>query len=130
MDRRFRWAAMLTLLLVAVVVGVVSYNAGVSHGLAVSAVANSASGGQVPPVPYGPYGPYGWYRPWGFGFGFGPLLFVLFWFLIFRLIFWGGYHRRRWHYRGPYDTPPAFEEWHRRAHERMNTQTPSPTGNA
>jgi hypothetical protein len=131
MDRRFKWAAVLTLLLVALAVGVVSYNAGVSHGLAVSAVASSGSGGQAPPVPfgaYGPYGPYGWYRPWGFGFGFGPLLFVLFWFLIFRFIFWGGHHRRRWYYRGPSDTPPAFEEWHRRAHERMNTQAPSPTG--
>ena len=106
MDRRFRGAAVLTAVLAAAIVGVVSYNAGVSHGLAISpAVANAPVGA------FGP--PYGWYRPWGFGFGFGPLFFLVFWFLALRLFFWGGMHRRRGQY---------FEEWHRRAHERMNNQ--------
>ena len=98
--------------LVAVVVGVVAYNAGVSHGLAQQMVAAGPG-----PYPYGYPGPH----PWGFGFGFFfPLLFG---FLLLRLIFWGG-HGHRWHRgpgycgAGPYDVPPAFEEWHRRAHER------------
>jgi hypothetical protein len=118
---RFRWAGFVAAVLVAVAVGVTSYNVGVSHGLAIGA---QASGAAVPAVPYGPYGPYGWYRPWGFGF-FGPFVFVLFWFLIFRFVFSGGFHRRRWH-RGPYDAPPAFEDWHRRAHDRMNHENLAP----
>jgi ABC-type Fe3+ transport system permease subunit len=123
MDRRFRWAAVLAALLIAVGVGVISYNAGVSHGLAIGA---SSSGASVP----APFGPYGWYRPWGFGF-FGPFVFVLFWFLVFRLLFWGGFYRNRWYYRGRYDFPSSFDEWHRRAHERLNGQAKSPTqGNA
>jgi hypothetical protein len=118
MDRRFRWAAFLSAILGAVIVGVVSYNAGVSHGLAISpALAN---------VPAGTVVPYGWYRPWGFGFGFGPFFLVLFWFLAFRMFFWGGFHRRRWCAGDQYGAPPAFEEWHRRAHERMNNQPAAP----
>ena len=112
MDGRFRWAAMLTTILGAVIVGVVSYNAGVSHGLAISpALANA------------PVGPYVGYRPWGFGFGFGPFFLVLFWFLAFRMFFWGGFHRRRWHFGDDPGGPRTFEEWHRRAHERMDSQT-------
>ena len=122
MDRRFRWAVLVAAVLGGVAIGVVSYNAGVSHGLAMGATAGAAS---VSPVPGAPFGPYGWYRPWGFGFG--PFVFLLFWFLVFRLFFWGGFHRRRWYYRGPYNTPPSFEEWHRRAHERMNSEAPVPT---
>jgi hypothetical protein len=90
----------------------VSYNAGVSHGLAISpALANA---------PLGAVLPYGWYRPWGFGFG--PLFLLLFWFLVLRTFLWGGWHRRRWA-SGGCGAPPAFEEWHRQAHERMNSQT-------
>jgi hypothetical protein len=44
---------------------------------------------------------------------------------VFRFLFWGG--RRRWHrygpYDGPYEGPGSFDDWHRRAHERMNNQT-------
>jgi hypothetical protein len=109
MDHRFRWAAVLMATLFAVVVGVVSYNVGVSHGLAVTAPAAGAVAGTVPP--------YYWYRPWGFGFGFFPFALLL-WFLLFRIAFWGG-HRRRWYYDGAHGVPPSFEEWHRRAHERM-----------
>jgi hypothetical protein len=137
MYRGFRWAVFAAFVLVAVAVGFTSYNAGVSHGLAVSAAATAvqqqpgSAAAPPPPALYAPYGPYyGWYgpgyRPWGFGF-FGPVLFLLFWFFIFRLIFWGGFHRRRWYYGGGrYDAPPAFEEWHRRAHDRMSGQ-PTPT---
>jgi hypothetical protein len=117
MNSRFKWAALLTVVLVAILVGSVAYNAGVSQGLAIGAAnvpaAGAAPGQGVPP--------YYWYRPWGhWGFGFGPFGFVLLWFLLFRLVFWGGGWRRRSWYHYPYDVPPSFEEWHRRAHERMN----------
>jgi len=39
-----------------------------------------------------------------------------------RGLFWGGHWRRRRYYGGPYDLPPAFDEWHRRAHERMTKE--------
>jgi len=117
MDRRFRWAVVHAALLGAAAIGVVSYNAGMSHGLAMSAAAAAGTASGAPAYPP-PYAFYGWYRPWGFGF-FGPFLFILFWFFIARLLFWGGFHRRRWYYGRPYDGPGAFDEWHRRAHERM-----------
>src|SRR5205823_6877878 len=110
MDRRFRWGAVFAAALLAVVVGVASYNAGVSHGLAVAAPAAAAAAqGQVPApgapgVPMMPY--YYGYRPWGFrpwGFGFFPfgLLFIFFWFALFRLAFGWGW-RRRYYGGGPY----------------------------
>jgi len=94
--------------LLAVVTGVAAYNAGVSHGLAQR---------------------YAWPHPWGFGLFF-PLLLG---FLLLRLIFWGGYGHRRWHRgygcygTGPYDVPPGFDEWHRRAHERGPDDPPAAT---
>jgi hypothetical protein len=110
MDRGFRLIAFVGAVLVAVMVGFVSYNAGVSHGLAVSTSA--------PGVLAAPYGPYGWYRPWGFGL-FAPFLFLFFWLFLFRAFFWGGFGRRRWCRPVSYDAAPDFDEWHRRAHERM-----------
>jgi hypothetical protein len=117
MDHRFRWAVVLGAVLLAALVGVVSFNAGVSHGLAVAAPAAGAAPGTVPP-------PYLWHRPWRFGFGFFPFGFLLLWFLLFRFAFRGGY-RRRWYYDGPHDLPRSFEEWHRRAHERMSGGPPA-----
>jgi len=115
MESRFRWFALLAVVLVAVVVGTISYNAGVSHGLAVApAVANAAPGTAAV------YPPYFWYRPWGFGFGFGPIFFLLFLLFVIRPLLWGGFHRRRY-YWDAYDVPPRFEDWHRRAHEKMAT---------
>lgn len=108
-----RWAAVALAVLVAVGIGSASYQAGVTHGLAL----------QVPPGTTWPLVPYGWYRPWGFGFG--PIFFVLLWFLVIRAVFWGG--RRRWYYRHWDDASPRFEDWHRRAHERMKNEPPSPT---
>jgi hypothetical protein len=108
---RFRGAAVLGVLLLSVVAAVVAYNLGVSHGLAQQMV---AQGAQLPAYPY----PYGWYRPWGFGFGFPILFFVLIWFVLLRGLFWG----RRWrhgYYPGWQGVPPAFDEWHRQAHERL-----------
>jgi hypothetical protein len=117
-----RWGAAalaIVAVLVAVGIGTGAYQAGVAHGLALQIPAGTA-----PPVPpYGWYGGYGWYRPWGFGFG--PIFFILIWFLLIRGIFWGG--RRRWYYRHWDEVSPRFDEWHRRAHEQMKGDSPSPT---
>ena len=105
-----RWAAVAFAVLVAVGLGV-AYQAGVTHGLAL----------QMPPdaAPY-----YYWHRPWGFGL-FGPIFFVFVWLVLLRGLFWRG--RRRWYYSRWHDVPPAFDDWHRRAHERMSGDRPSPT---
>jgi hypothetical protein len=118
-----RWivGVIVAAVLVAAVVGAVTYNLGVAHGLALS--------GQVPvaaPGAYYPYGPYGWYHPWGFGFGFfTPFLFFVFWVLVFRALFWGGRWRRHRYYVGPREMPQMFDEWHRRAHDRMKSEPPA-----
>ncbi len=110
-----RWVAAAA----AVVVGsllfaLIAYNIGLSEGAARAAAAS----GTLPAYPY-----WGWHRPWGFGIGF-PLLFLVFWFVIARSFFWGAPWRRRWYYYGD-AVPPSFDDWHRRAHERMSTdQTP------
>jgi hypothetical protein len=98
------------------VIAIGAYNAGVAHGIAESGRAIAA----VPPgAPY----VYGWPRPWGFGFfPFFPLFFFLFFFVVMRGLFWRG----PWRGWGPrYDgIPPAFEEWHRRAHAERPTPAP------
>jgi ABC-type Fe3+ transport system permease subunit len=119
----------LAALLFAAVAGIVAYNAGFSSGLAQTAIAQ----GGTAPYPY----PYGWHRPWGVGF---PLLFFVFWILLFRGFWWGGPWRRGWYmdgrheyYRGPFvspggastESPSAFDEWHRQAHERMKGTPPA-----
>lgn len=109
-NRAARWAAVLAAIVLAAFVGVVAYNAGIAHGAV--AAQQIANGPAAFPV-------YGWYRPWGFGL-FGPLLFIAFWFLVLRTVFWRGPWRGYGCYgRGYYGTPMAFDEWHRRAHERM-----------
>jgi len=106
--------------LLAGVIGMAAYNAGVSHGVAL----------QVPTAVPGTY-PYPHYEhPWGFGLFF-PLLFG---FLLLRLLFWGGHRRWRGYYGGHYgrgcdgggygDVPPVFDEWHRRAHQRAPEDHP------
>ena len=104
---RYWWAIAAAAILVAVVVGGIAYNVGLSQGLA-----------QVP-VPAGSVlpQPYGWQRPWGFGFLF-PLVFFAFWCLMWSGLFW-----RPWG-RWPYGYGPSyrdrFDAWHREAHERMD----------
>jgi hypothetical protein len=114
MGHRFGWVAAAVVAVVALAVGAVGYNIGVSHGLAMAVPAAGAPSVAVP---------YMWYRPWGFGFGFGPLFFLLLFFFVFRPLVWGGLYGRRWHHAYPGDVPPRFEEWHRRAHEQMNSQS-------
>lgn len=133
-----RWAIVAFALLAAVAIGVVAYQAGVSEGVSLQpppvVTAPAAPGGQAtPPVAYD----YRYYRPWRFGF-FGPLFSVLFFVFVLRALSWGvfgwglgwGWRRRRWYYDHPDDYGPSrFDEWHRRAHERMrDDRTPSTPG--
>src|SRR5262245_2691950 len=93
------------------VLAALAYDAGLARGAA-QAVADGS--GALPVYAYG----WGWHRPWGFGFAF-PLFFLFFWLVVARGLFWGGpWRHRRWYY-WEHDVPPSFEEWHRRAHERM-----------
>jgi hypothetical protein len=103
-----RWIAAAAVV-ASLIIGVLSYNAGVAQGMAHAAAAAGAA--PFPPYAYA----WGWYRPWGFGF---PWLFLLFAFLLLRGCFWGGPWRRRWYYYGDH-VPPSFDEWHKRAHEQM-----------
>jgi hypothetical protein len=103
--RRGMWIGVLLLMvLVGVAVGVGAYNAGLSEGL-------ERTGSATEVVRY--VGP-------GFGFGFGWLLFPLFFFGIFFLLR-GAFWRRRWEDHGEHGRggPWAgrFEDWHRRQHE-------------
>jgi hypothetical protein len=105
-------------LVIAAVVGVVSYQAGVSTQL--------PAGAALPPY---------YYEPHFYGFGlFGLLFFVFIFFLLVRIFSfgrWGGGHGG-WKHRG-YGSgggvPPAIEErmqeWHKRAHGEP-TPTPPP----
>jgi hypothetical protein len=126
-----RWVVILLVVIMASAVGFLAYNAGVQHGVAISGAMAVERGAAPPanpyPYPY-PYA-YGWH-PWGFGFGFFPfgflfpLFFFAFWFFVIRALVWGGGWRRHYGRHGGgdrRDLPPMFDEWHRRAHERMNT---------
>ena len=120
-----RWAIVALALVAAVAIGTIAYQAGVSRGITLqpppAVTAPAAPGGaQVAPPPY-PYYPYRYYGP-RFGF-FGPLLGIFLFVFLLRAIFWGACGwgwRRRWGYYGYPDYGPSqFDEWHRRAHDRM-----------
>jgi len=122
-SRMRRWGIVALAIVAAIAIGATAYQAGVSHGIAMQppvASAPAAPGGAqaVPPPPY-PYYPYRYYGPWRFGF-FGPLLTILLFVFLFRMLFWGfwGWRRRYWHF-DPELGRARFDEWHRRAHERM-----------
>jgi len=126
-----RWAVVVLAVVAAVAIGATAYQAGVSHGLALQpppVVAPGGAGAQaVPPTPY-PYYPYRYYGP-RFGF-FGPLLTIFLFVFLLRALFWGfggGWRHRYWYY-DPELGRSRFDEWHRRAHERMRDEggTPSP----
>jgi hypothetical protein len=113
------WLIGLVIVALVAVIGVYTYNLGVAQGIAESSRVGTATG-TVPVVV--------WPRPWGFGFGFFPffpLLFILFALFAFRGLCWRG----AWRGRGYGGVPPAFEEWHRRAHERQE-QPPAPAAKA
>ena len=103
----------------AAAIGIGAYNAGVAQGIAESGRVIAAPPAGTPYV-------YVWPRPWGFGFfPFFPLFFLLLFFFVIRGLLWRGPWRGGWGYRG---VPPAFEEWHRRAHGEQPTTT-GPHGN-
>jgi hypothetical protein len=117
-----RWVPAAFAVILALVVGLWAYDLGLSRGLAQ----------QLPPPAPGVY-PWAYYRPWGFGPVF-PLFFLVFWFFVIRFAFRGPLGRWRggpWRggWGSPYpgqlaDVPPAFEEWHRRAHAADRDRQP------
>jgi hypothetical protein len=122
-----RWAVVALAVVAAAVLVTIAYQAGVSHGIALqppAAVAPAAPGAAqaAPPPPPYPYYPYGYYGPRRGGF-FGALLGIFLFLFVLRAFFWGLFGwgwRRRWRYYGyPDDGPSRFDEWHRRAHDRM-----------
>ena len=95
----------------AAVIGISAYNAGVAQGIAESGRAMEAPALGTPV--------YVWPRPWGFGFfPVFPIFFLLFVFFVVRGLLWRGPWRGGWAYRHD-GVPPAFEEWHRRAHAQQ-----------
>jgi len=123
----FGVVAMVLLVALAVGLGAMAYNAGVTAGLDEAARTATASG--VPATVVVPAAPY-WHGPWGFGF-FGIIFFIFGIFLfigLLRAIFgwgrWGGGHRGGW--RGGWDGPGGrremVEEWHRELHRREEGQ--------
>lgn len=120
MDRHvwLKWLGGLVAVALLATAGVYIYNLGVAHGLTEGAAATGIAGGNNPFI--------GWWRPWRFGFDFFPFfpfLFILLWVLLLRGFLWRGpWYRRHWYGRwndGRDGVPPAFEEWHRRAHDRQ-----------
>src|SRR5262245_56937062 len=123
MNNRHLWRASVVAvfaIVIAAAIGIGAYNAGMAHGIA-------ASGPAVATLPPGTPFVYVWSRPWGFGFfPFFPIFFLFFFFFVLRRAFWGGPWRGGWAYR-PDGVPPAFEEWHRRAHAAEKpAATPTP----
>ncbi|HWK08611.1 MAG TPA: hypothetical protein VNR64_01075 [Vicinamibacterales bacterium] len=122
MGNRYFWRGLAAALIVvagAAAIAIGAYNAGVAHGIV-------ASGQAFPAPPAGTPYIYGWPHPWGFGFfPFFPILFLFFLFFVLRGLLWRGPWRGGWgcRYGG---VPPAFDEWHRRAHaEQPGSTTPS-----
>jgi hypothetical protein len=112
MSGRIGWVLFLGAVLLAIAAGVIGYNAGLAN-----AVVAQAAPGAVPPWGFG----------WRIGWGFGPLFLVLlfFWLFFARAFCWRGPWRRYGYYEPQYDLPHAFDEWHRRAHDRMKENGPA-----
>jgi hypothetical protein len=142
MDSEFgmkRWAIAALAILAVVAIGSIAYQAGVSQGIALQPPPPPAVSGQAPadgaqaaPAADANYR-YRSYGPWRFGFGwFGPFFSIILFFFVLRMITWGlfgwGWRRRWWHYYDYPDYGPShFDDWHRRAHERMgDSRSPAP----
>jgi hypothetical protein len=90
--RNARWMSIVAAIVFAALVGAFAYTLGLAHG-------EDGSGT--------------WHHAWPPGFFFGPLFFILFWFVVLRGFFW----RRGWHHGGC--GRRSLDDWHRDAHERM-----------
>ena len=133
----FRVLAALLLVAVAVGIGTMVYNAGVTAGLAEAARQAVASGDPAPVVTYGyghPYGPY-FHGPFGGGFGFvGIFFWVLGIFLIIGLARAAFGRGRGWGPgrggHGGWDggRREMVEEWHREMHRGDPEGGPRPAG--
>ena len=102
----------------AAAIGIGAYNAGMAQGIAESGRAIAAPAGT----------PYVYIHPTPWGFRFFPV-FPLFFFVVFffaiRGLLWRGPWRGGWRYRHD-GVPPAFDEWHRRAHAEQEPSSPAP----
>jgi hypothetical protein len=111
MNNGYRWVAFVGVLVLAAMVGIMAFNAGMARGLEHGGKIVAAPG---TPYPYPYY--YGWH-PWGGGFFIGPLFLGLFFIMSLRAFIWRG----GWHRRGGYACGAGgpLDEWHRQAHDRM-----------
>ncbi|HEY7059792.1 MAG TPA: hypothetical protein VH458_24830 [Vicinamibacterales bacterium] len=114
MRNRFALGIMIAVLLglALVMVGGYAYNLGVVQGIAESGRV-AAAPGAAPVVRV-------WPHPWGFGwFPLFPLFFIFALLFLVRGLYWRGAwgcgYGYGYHAHG---VPPAFDEWHRRAHEQ------------
>ena len=107
--------ALLIGVLLSLVIAVGAFTLGLAHG---------AHMAQVPAGAFPGHGPHAG-PPGGFGWFLFPLAFVALFFILPALCFGG---RRGWHGGPGHGVPPAFEEWHRRAHanDPANPGTPPP----
>jgi len=122
-NRLFRGVAIGVLIMAAAAaIGIGAYNAGVAQGIAESGRLIAAPPAGTPYVFVAP-------RPWGFGFfPFFPILVLLLFLFVVRGMVWR-LRRERWRFRHD-GVPPAFEEWHRRAHAAPPSPGPAPTSNS
>ena len=118
-------------ILAAVGIGVGAYNLGVSQGVSHELVRSGENVDVVRVVGRG----YG--HGYGYGYGFFPFGLILFPLLVIGILLlargvfwrggWGGpgYGPRGWGGPGPWGQggPPAFDEWHRRQHEKASEQS-------
>jgi hypothetical protein len=119
MRNRFALGVMMAVLLGLsfVMIGGYGYNLGVVHGLAASGRVAAAPG--IAPIVTA------WPHPWAFGwFPIFPLFFIFALLFIVRGLYWRGAWGCGYHYGdGSPGVPPAFDEWHRRAHEQQGPGT-------
>jgi hypothetical protein len=111
---RTRWILIVGALLLAVSVGWFAYDAGLEQGV-------EQSGKMAPGTTVASDGHHGWHH-WRGDFFFPPFFHIIIWIVILRMIFGCG----RWHRRG-WGRCGGLDDWHDRAHERMNQPGGGPT---
>ncbi len=140
MNRSIVFRIVMALILIAALVGIglYAYNAGIARGVAQNIQVQTGN----PPtttIPYYAY-PYGPHFFWWGGFGILgcliPLFLIFLAFSALRGLMWFG--PRRWHHfrhgqwgvppesgQGDWHegVPPMFDEWHRRSHQKPDTES-------